>query len=156
MLLNEVRAIFAVREIHLLSGDFEPGKTFNVSTKVVTPVPGQALSLILPAGLTLVNGSESQNAVADTTLLWKVRVGQAGKYTVGVKSTTGVTQRKTLLIEPPGEVDGRFTFELVGEIRAGKEFTVKAQVTKPVVDQKLTLNLPKVEAVKPRRIAVNG
>ena len=62
-----------------------------------------------------------------------------------MKWTTGITQRKALLIEPPGDgdSDGRFTFELVGDIRPGKEFDVKAAVTKPVVDQKLTLNLPK-------------
>ncbi len=127
----------------VLTGDFEPGKTFNVSTKVVTPVPGQALTLILPTGLTREDGAETQTATSDASLVWKVRVTQVGKYTVGVKSTTGITQRKTLMIEPPGESAGRFTFELVGDIQPGKEFTVKAQVAKPVTDQKLTLNLPK-------------
>ncbi len=127
----------------VLTGDFEPGKTFNVSCKVVTPVPGQALTLSLPSNLTRVEGAETQPAANDSSIVWKVRVAQPGKYTVGVKSTTGVTQRKTLRIEAPGEVDGRFTFELVGDIRPGKEFQVKAQVTKPVANQTLTLNLPK-------------
>lgn len=146
----------------LLAGDFEPGKIFNVSTKVVTPMPGQMLTLILPAGLTRVDGPETQLASAEASLVWKVRVSQAGTYSLGVKSTTGITQRKTLRIESPGDADGRFTFELVGDIRPGKEFEVKAQVMKPVADQKLTLNLPKgltltkgdAEQMVPRQTAV--
>lgn len=58
-----------------------------------------------------------------------------------VASSTGVTQRKSLVIEPPNLV-GRFAFDLEGEIRPGKEFTVHAKVAEPAPGQTLTLTLP--------------
>jgi hypothetical protein len=127
----------------LLTGDFVPGKTFTVSTKVVNPVPDQKLTLVLPAGLQRVDGTDSQIAQANVPLEWKVKIEQAGKFTVGVKSTTGVTQRKTVSIEPPSDQAGRFNFEFAGDIRPGKEFTVTARVTNPAEGQTLTLALPK-------------
>lgn len=127
----------------LLTGDFAPGKTFNVSTKVATPAPNQQLTLILPDGLQRVAGNDTQTALADVPLTWKVKVEKIGKFTVGVKSTTGVTQRKTVLIEPPADVGGRFDFALVGDISPGKDFKVNAEVTSPVAGQTLTLVLPK-------------
>ena len=104
----------------LLTGDFAPGKTFSVSTKVSTPAPDQKLTLVLPDGLERVGGDETCAIIANEPIEWKVKVGGAGKYLVGVKSTTGVTQRKTVVIEPPGETPGRFSIEFEGDIRPGK------------------------------------
>jgi predicted secreted protein len=126
-----------------LDGPFEPGKAFTVSTKVRNPIPDQKLTLVLPEGLQRADGAETQTAQNDVLLSWKVKVEQPGKYTVGLKSTSGVTQRKTLVIEPPGDAGGRFDFKLEGEIRPSKEFKVVAEVTKPVAGQTLTLVLPK-------------
>ncbi len=127
----------------LLTGDFAPGKTFSVSTKVVNPAPDQKLSLVLPAGLELAGGEPTQTASANTPLAWQVKVREAGKFLVAVKSTTGVTQRKTVIIEPPSDQAGRFNFDITGDIRPGKEFTITAKVSDPLANQTLTLTLPK-------------
>ncbi len=76
-------------------------------------------------------------------LAWKVKIAEAGKFLVGVKSTTGVTQRKTVVIEPPSDQAGRFNFDFSGDIRPGKEFTITAKVSDPLAGQTLTLALPK-------------
>jgi hypothetical protein len=127
----------------LLTGDFAPGKAFTVSTKVVSPIPDQKLTLLLPAGLERLEGNDSQIAKADVPLTWKVKIKEAGKFTVGVKSTTGVTQRKTITIEPPGDQPGRFDFAFTGAIRPGREFKINAQISDPTAGQTLTLVLPK-------------
>jgi hypothetical protein len=127
----------------LLTGDFAPGKTCTVAAKVANPVPGQKLTLVLPAGMKRVSGAESQDAQASADLAWKVLIEKEGKFSVGVKSTTGITQRKTVIIEPPSGQAGRFNFELEGDIRPGKEFTIIAKVIEPVAGQTLTLTLPK-------------
>lgn len=127
----------------LLTGEFAPGKTFTVSTKIVHPAPDQKLSVILPAGLELTGGAETQAATPGGALAWHVKVREAGKFSVAVKSSTGVTQRKTVIIEPPGDQSGRFNFDFTGDIRPGKEFTVLAKVADPLPGQTLSLTLPK-------------
>ncbi len=125
-----------------LAGDFQPGKAFDISTKLVKAVPGEKLTLILPAGLTLTEGMETQAATPKAAPTWKVGIGQIGKYTIGVKSSVGLTLRKTLIVEPPGNPAGHLAFELIGDIKSGKEFSIKAQVTKSVPGQTLKLDLP--------------
>jgi hypothetical protein len=127
----------------LLTGEFAPGKAFTVSTKIASPAPDQKLTLVLPAGLEREEGDETRTVVANETIAWKVKVREPGKFLVGVKSTTGVTQRKTVVIEPPGEIPGRFNVEFDGDIRPGKEFYVKAEIKEPAKEQTLTLVLPK-------------
>jgi predicted secreted protein len=124
-----------------LGGEFAPGKIFMVSTSVAEPVPDQKLTLMLPAGLERVEGDETQSPQAKETISWKVKIHEIGKHTVGVKSSTGITQRKTLQIEPPGDQPGRFTFAISGLTRPGKAFSIKAEVTNPVAGQTLTLVL---------------
>jgi hypothetical protein len=127
-----------------LKGEFEPGKVFTVSAKVTNPAPDQALTLQLPDGLQRVEGEERQPVPpgGESTLSWKVKILKPGTYPVRMASSTGITQRKTLLIEPPGDQPGRFTFEFDGKIRPGKEFTVTARVPTPVAGQTLKLVLP--------------
>jgi hypothetical protein len=79
---------------------------------------------------------------AGAPLVWKVKIREAGKFLVGVKSTTGITQRKTVVIEPPNDLAGRFNFEFAGDIRPGKQFTITAKVTEPLPGQTLTATLP--------------
>jgi predicted secreted protein len=128
-----------------LKGEFAPGQVFTVAAQVTKPDPGQTLTLQLPAGLERVEGEERQAVPpgAMSNLSWKVKIVQPGTFPVRVASSTGITQRKTLLIEPPGDQPGRFTFEFSGTIRPGKEFTVTAKVPAPVPGQTLTLVLPK-------------
>jgi hypothetical protein len=127
----------------LLTGDFSPGKAFFVSTKVVNPAPDQKLSLVLPDGLELIVGKDTQVALPGGLVAWQVKIREAGKFLVGVKSTTGVTQRKTVVIEPPNDQAGRFNFDFTGDIRPGKEFTITAKVSDPMAGQTLALTLPK-------------
>jgi predicted secreted protein len=126
----------------LLSGDFTPGKTFAVSAPVVNPVPEQTLTLLLPNGLKCVEGAETQSVQAGVKVVWKVKVLETGKFSVGVKSTTGLTQRKTVIIDPPADQEGQFNFDIAGDIRPGKEVKINAQVTRPKAGQTLTLFLP--------------
>lgn len=127
----------------LLGGDFAPGKTFDVTAQVTDPAPGQTLTLQLPPGLQRVGGTDLQRVPpgAASSLTWKVQVQKEGKYSLRVASSTGVTQRKSLVIESPN-LAGRFAFDLEGEIRPGKEFVVHAKVAEPAAGQTLTLTLP--------------
>jgi hypothetical protein len=73
---------------------------------------------------------------------WKVMVDKAGSYPLRLQSSTGLTLKKTISIEARDENGGTFVLKHFGEIGPGKEFTLRAHVTHPVVGQKLTLKLP--------------
>ncbi|MCI0377127.1 MAG: hypothetical protein L0215_05955 [Gemmataceae bacterium] len=89
-----------------LGGSFEPGKTFTVSAMVKDPVGGQALTLELPKGLTLLEGKETQPVPQPLTdlpqslVLWKCRVLEFGQFALRVRSSTGVTHTKMITIAP--------------------------------------------------------
>ena len=128
-----------------LKGEIAPGKTFNVVAQVTNPVPGQTLTLQLPP-IGLQCGDDLIQTVPEpvggkSQLTWEVRVNATGKFRVGVQSSTGITQAKTITIERPDD-SGTFVMALEGKIQPGKEFTVLAKVTKPRPEQKLTLVLP--------------
>jgi hypothetical protein len=87
-----------------LGGSFEPGKLFTVMATIDDPVPGQTLTLELPAGLERVEGNERQPVPAPaasgmSAVLWKARVVQLGDYALKVRSSTGVTQVKNISIQ---------------------------------------------------------
>ena len=122
------------------------GKAFTVSAKVKNPRPDQKLTIVLPAGLQSIDGDETQAVRDDEPLLWKVKVEQLGKFIVGLKSTTGILQSKTVLIEAAKESAGRFEIKFSDEVHTlqpGKEFKVDVHVTNPAAGQKLKLILPK-------------
>jgi hypothetical protein len=130
-----------------LDGDFAPGKVFAVTAQLADPAPGEKLTLRLPPGLERLGGAAEQAAptAPASAVRWQVKVLRTGKFTLGVASSTGVVQKKTLLIAAPQAPDGPagpFTFELVGDIRVGKTFDVVARVADPVAGQSLTLTLP--------------
>lgn len=86
-----------------LGGSFEPGKLFSVAAVVGDPAPGQSLALELPAGMERVEGKERQPVPAlsddpSSMVLWKGRVLHPGRYTVRVRSSTGMTQAKIVTI----------------------------------------------------------
>jgi hypothetical protein len=87
-----------------LGGSFEPGKLFTVMATVDDPVPGQTLTLELPAGMERIEGNARQpvpapGATGISAVLWKARVVQLGDYALKVRSSTGVTQIKNISIQ---------------------------------------------------------
>jgi hypothetical protein len=91
-----------------LGGSFEPGKLFTIAAHVLEAAPGQYLALELPPGMERVEGKELQpvstidengNAIVN----WKARVLNTGRFTVRVRSSTGVIQTKIITISRPGE-----------------------------------------------------
>src|SRR5262249_44353065 len=90
-----------------LGGSFEPGKLFTISGHVDEPVEGQALTLELPPGMELVEGKAIQPVPAPTEagsslVVWKARVQKLGEFPLRVRSSTGVTQTKTITVTRPG------------------------------------------------------
>jgi hypothetical protein len=89
-----------------LGGNFEPGKLFTISATVHDPVPGQALTLELPAGMERVEGKHIQpvppplDGAPRSLVLWKARVLRHGEFPLRVRSTTGVMQTKNITVEP--------------------------------------------------------
>ncbi len=87
-----------------LDGSFAPGKLFSILATVDDPVPGQVLTLELPAGLQRVEGDARQPAPAPpaagaSAVLWKARVTQLGDFALQVRSSTGVTHVKNLRVQ---------------------------------------------------------
>ncbi len=92
-----------------LGGSFEPGKAFDVTAYVTDPVPGQALTLELPEGMTLVQGPQTQPVPAAPSeedqlslVRWRARVLRPGEFPVRVRSNTGVTEGKHITVSPAG------------------------------------------------------
>lgn len=87
-----------------LSGSFEPGKLFTIAANVDDPPPDQVLALELPAGLERVEGREIQpvpvpGESGNSVVLWKARVVRPGDYEIRIRSNSGITQTKHVLIE---------------------------------------------------------
>ena len=89
-----------------LGGNLEPGKLFTLSALVEDPSPNQTLALELPAGVERVEGSEIQpvplSDIGHGMVMWKGRVTRPGAFDIRVRSNTGVTQTKSILIQPLG------------------------------------------------------
>jgi hypothetical protein len=88
-----------------LGGSLEPHKLFTITATVVDPVPNQALTLELPAGIDLVEGPLLQAVPlpgpdGNSLVLWKSRVRLVGDYQLKVHSSTGTIQAKHVTIEP--------------------------------------------------------
>jgi hypothetical protein len=88
-----------------VNGSFEIGKQFTVTAYVNDPLESQSLTLDLPAGLTRVDGKETQAVPAasemnSSVVLWKVRVDQVGEFPFKVRSSNGMIYNTVLKIEP--------------------------------------------------------
>jgi hypothetical protein len=86
-----------------LSGSFEPGEEFTVAAYVNRPQPGQTLTLNLPKELERTQSEATQTVrpqagQENSVVTWKVRVVQTGRFTLEVRSSTGVSQSRTLTI----------------------------------------------------------
>jgi hypothetical protein len=89
-----------------LGGSFEPGKLFTLTAYVEEPVEGQNLTLQLPAGMELVEGKEVQpvpppEGTGGSIVQWRARVQRLGQFPVRVRSSTGLTQTKTITVARP-------------------------------------------------------
>ncbi len=87
-----------------LGGNFEPGKLFTIHAFVEEPMLGQTLSLELPDGMTLVDGSPTQpaapptDAQATAAMLWKGRVDRLGDFALRIRSSNGITETRTITV----------------------------------------------------------
>jgi hypothetical protein len=96
----------------VLSGSFEPGKRFTVSAYVADPLPGQSLTLELPAGMELVEGKEVQPVPppgedGSALVTWQARVQRLGEFPLRVRSSNGVTYTKRIRVARPDGAGGR-------------------------------------------------
>ncbi len=88
-----------------LGGNFEPGKVFTVSALVEDPTMSQTLAIEMPPGMDRIDGAEIQ-PVPDPSgggyslVLWKGRVNRPGAFDIRVRSSTGVTQTKSIVVRP--------------------------------------------------------
>jgi hypothetical protein len=90
-----------------VAGTMAAGGTFSVLAQVSEPKEGQTVTLTLPEGLKLVDGQLTQpvpplpkgaaNRISPVT--WRVRAAHAGTFDVTVRSSTGGTQKKRIVIK---------------------------------------------------------
>jgi hypothetical protein len=86
-----------------LGGSFEPKKAFTITAYVDEPVEGQSLTLELPAGVELLEGKQVQPVPAplgggSSLVLWRARVHELGRYPLRIRSSTGLTQTRTVTV----------------------------------------------------------
>jgi hypothetical protein len=86
------------------SGSFEPKKSFTITALVEDPVESQHLTLLLPDGIQLLEGKETQPVPAAdndnrSVVTWKCRVLKTGTYPIAIASSNGITLTKTVTIE---------------------------------------------------------
>jgi hypothetical protein len=93
-----------------VGGAFTPGGEFTVTAYVSHPTPGQTVTLGLPEGLSLAQGSATLPIplpAADapspiSPVHWKVKAGREGTYSLEVRTSTGAVQRRKVQIKIQG------------------------------------------------------
>ncbi len=100
-----IRSLRRATELALaLGGPFVPGRPITITAQVDFPGAGQALTLVLPPGLTRVEGKEIQPvplSFGPALVLWKVQALEPGEFAVSVRSSTGVIRSQTIKVMPP-------------------------------------------------------
>ena len=86
-------------------GSFAPGKQFTIAAYVDNPHEGQSLSLELPPEMVRLEGNETQPVPppgedGQSLVVWKARVLKIGTMVLKVRSSSGVTQTRTITITP--------------------------------------------------------
>jgi hypothetical protein len=87
-----------------LGGSMQPGKLFTIAAQVLDPAVGQTMTLDLPKGMKLIEGHTVEPVPgplgdrAESLVLWKARVLEPGTFQLRVRSSTGMTQAKTITI----------------------------------------------------------
>jgi hypothetical protein len=101
---------------HLLltvGGRLVPDGEFTLTALVHNPQPGERLTLSLPPGFATIEGAEEQEvppvpasaARPDSTVTWRIRAGNDGKYELTVQSNKGAKQKLPLTIRTRGVFD---------------------------------------------------
>jgi hypothetical protein len=94
-----------------VGGSFLPGGEFTVTAYVQNPVAGQTVTLTLPSGFQLVQGTATQpvpplpaDAASRTSpVTWRVKgPSREGNYSLKVQSSTGVSQTQPIRIQVKG------------------------------------------------------
>jgi predicted secreted protein len=130
-----------------ITGDLIVGKVFDIKATVIHLVPGQTVTLSLPAGLERVDGSEQQNVPdpakgsSDSHVTWKAKALKHGQFTIHVTSNKGGMLSKAITIVDPdaGRIVG---LKITGGTCKDTLLTVTATVLNPLPGQHLTLKLP--------------
>ncbi|MGH7225639.1 MAG: hypothetical protein ACRELF_20670, partial [Gemmataceae bacterium] len=86
---------------------------FTLTAVVHDPNPGEKLTLELPSGIERVQGDEKQTVPPvpadasrpESTVTWRLRAAEDGKYELTVRSSIGKAQKKKLLIRTHGMFD---------------------------------------------------
>jgi hypothetical protein len=86
---------------------------FTLTALVSNPVPGETLTLDLPAGLSIREGAPTLSVPPVppgssrpiSTLTWKLSASRAGSFKVAVKSSRGTEQATTIPIRSSGVFD---------------------------------------------------
>ncbi len=86
---------------------------FTLTALVHNPQPGERLTLSLPPGFAVIEGAEEQDvppvpsgaARPDSTVTWRIRAGNDGKYELTVESNKGAKQKRPLTIHTLGVFD---------------------------------------------------
>jgi hypothetical protein len=86
-----------------LGGSLEPMKVFAVTTYVDDPVESQAVTLKLPAGMQLLEGSETQPVPPPSSdnrsiVYWRARVLRPGVFPLRIQSSNGVTETRIITV----------------------------------------------------------
>jgi hypothetical protein len=95
-----------------VGGSLEMGGVLTVTAYVKDPVRGQALALVLPAGLQYVQGSQVQivpparGRDATSMVTWTIRGTRQGQHTLRVQSNTGIAQERAVTLTGPRTVRG--------------------------------------------------
>jgi cyclophilin family peptidyl-prolyl cis-trans isomerase len=100
-----IRALRRGKELTLaLAGTLVPGRPITIAAQIDSPAAGQALTLVLPPGLTRVEGKEIQPvplSFGPTLVVWKVQAQEPGEFGVSVHSSTGVIRSQTIKVLRP-------------------------------------------------------
>ena len=84
-----------------VGGSFKPEGEFTLTALVSNPVPGQTLTLTLPGGFQIAEGSKTEPVPAlppgatsrNSPVAWKIRApARGGRFPIKVQSSTGVSQ----------------------------------------------------------------
>jgi serine/threonine-protein kinase len=92
-----------------VGGSFVPGEVFDVLAYVADPGPGETVQLVLPEGLTLAAGTAKapvpavapDSGVNITTVSWRVKSEQPGRFDLRVESSRGATQAYPVVVYRP-------------------------------------------------------
>ena len=81
----------------------QPGRDFVVTAYVYNAKQGQKITLDLPPGLKIVDGSKPEQTIAKdesrTQIFWKVRAAQEGKYPIGATSDRSRAKPITVAVQ---------------------------------------------------------